>query len=226
MSNGLAEALVRIPEAELMDDIEHAAAYANTDFSEAHDAFVEQFARRFSAFRAGHVLDLGCGPADVTVRFAQHYPDARLTAVDGASAMLQFARERIEAAGLSSRINIEHIYLPDDAILSRPFDALISNSLLHHLADPHILWALAAALPKNTPVWVVDLLRPTDEYMLADLVARYAEGGHPLLIDDFTNSLRAAYRPQEIAEQLRAANLAHLNVEIISDRHVAIWGWR
>ena len=60
---------------------------------------------------------------------------------------------------------------------------------------------------------------------LARLVETYAADEDPLLVSDFANSLRAAYRPEEIHAQLRAAELA-LNVEVISDRHIAIWGTR
>ena len=226
MDDGLAEALPRVPEAELMDAADRAAAYANADFAEPHDAFVEQFAQRFSQFRSGHVLDLGCGPADVTVRFARRCPAAVITAIEGAEAMLELAKKRIEVEALAHQITLEHIYLPDPALLQRRFDAIISNSLLHHLADPLTLWEVVAALPKGAPVWVVDLLRPTDRIMLEELVARYAKGADPLLAEDFANSLRAAYRPPEIAAQLRALELAHLNIETTSDRHVAVWGWR
>ena len=37
----------RIPEAELMDDVEQAKAYADADLSEAHDSFVTHFRQRF-----------------------------------------------------------------------------------------------------------------------------------------------------------------------------------
>ena len=44
-----------------MNDIAQAEAYAQTDFSEPHDAFVAHFRERFPDFKDGNVLDLGCG---------------------------------------------------------------------------------------------------------------------------------------------------------------------
>jgi hypothetical protein len=42
---------------------------------------------------------------------------------------------------------------------------------------------------------------------------------------DFLNSLFAAFEPNEISEQLRAAGLDdQLEVHVVSDRHVAVWG--
>ena len=50
----------RIPEPQLMDDEAQAEAYATTDFSEPHQAFVTHFTERFPDFSGGEVMDLGC----------------------------------------------------------------------------------------------------------------------------------------------------------------------
>lgn len=215
----------RTAERELMDAPAHALAYARADFSAPHDAFVQGFAERFPGFVAGKVLDLGCGPADISVRFARRYPEASLTAVDAAPAMLALARERLIDEGLTARIRLLESYLPDARLATRKFDVVMANSLLHHLADPAALWSLIAAQHGATLIYIVDLVRPGDEAELARLVETYAADEDPLLVSDFTSSLRAAYRPEEIHAQLRAAELA-LNVEVISDRHIAIWGTR
>ena len=65
----------RIPEPELMDDPAQAYAYANADFSEPHQAFVERFTQCFPGHAPRRVLDLGCGAADITIRFARAYAD-------------------------------------------------------------------------------------------------------------------------------------------------------
>ena len=51
----------RIPEPELMDEVEQARAYAAADFSEPHQAFVKHFRQRFADYDPKQVLDLGCG---------------------------------------------------------------------------------------------------------------------------------------------------------------------
>lgn len=215
----------RIAERELMDAPAHAQAYARADFSAPHDAFVHGFAARFPQFVSGRVLDLGCGPADISVRFARRYPQARITAIDGAAAMLALARERVAAEALGSRIELAQVYLPDPALAAQKFDVVISNSLLHHLATPAALWNLVAAQAHATLIYVVDLLRPESDADLQALVTTHAADEDPLLVSDFANSLRAAYRPDEIRTQLDAAQL-QLQVEVISDRHIAIWGVR
>jgi SAM-dependent methyltransferase len=213
----------RIPEPELMDDLAQARAYADADFSEPHQAFVRYFRERFPEFERGAVLDLGCGPADVTVRFARAYPQVSITGIDGAAAMLALGRGLLAREALSERITLVQTYLP--AQLARRCDAVISNSLLHHLADPAVLWnSIKQAAKPGAPVFVMDLLRPHSIEQAERLAATYTGDAPPVLRKDFFNSLLAAYQPDEIGVQLRAAGLGHLKIEQVSDRHLVIWG--
>lgn len=223
----------RVPEPELMDSVEQAAAYAAADFSEAHDMFVERFAARFPGFppartgTAARVLDLGCGPADVTARFAAAHPDVTVLGVDAGPNMLRHARERLERDGLSGRVAVEERHLPDPALASLPpFDAVISNSLLHHLADPGVLWsAVEAAGAPGTAVFVMDLARPAGVEAARALTEHHAAGEPAVLQDDFFHSLCAAYKASEVLAQLEAAGLDdRLSVALVSDRHLIVAG--
>ncbi len=215
----------RIPEPELMDEPEQALAYAGADFSEPHDAFVARFRRCFPEFAQGAVLDLGCGPADVTIRFARAYPQAQLTGVDGAEAMLALGRQAIAAAELSGRVRLLHRCLPAASLDGSPYAAIISNSLLHHLAQPSVLWdAVRAAAAPGAAVFVMDLLRPPSREGASALVALHAASAPEVLRRDFFNSLLAAFRPEEVRAQLEAAGLAAMRVEVASDRHLIAYG--
>lgn len=216
----------RIPEPELMDDPAQALAYAEADFSEPHDAFVAHFRKRFPEFAAGSVVDLGCGPADVTIRFARAHPQARITGIDGARAMLELGRAAVARADLSERIRLIEAILPAPALESEGFDAVISNSLLHHLGDPMVLWdAVRRLAAPGAAVLVMDLMRPDSPGDLERLVCTYTANAPDVLQRDFRASLRAAYRPDELRQQLERADLA-LSVETVSDRHLLAWGWR
>jgi cyclopropane fatty-acyl-phospholipid synthase-like methyltransferase len=216
----------RIPEPELMEEAEQARAYSEADFTEAHQRFIDQIAARFGPL-TGEVLDLGCGPADPTVRLAIANPDVTIVGVDAGPTMLKLAAARVEAAGLTSRIHLQLHRLPDPELTARQFDAVVSNSLLHHLPDPMILWQTVAACARpGAPVAVMDLMRPVDEASAEMLVARYASDAPAVLRADFHNSLLAAYRIDEVAAQLKEQGLRHMKVEPISDRHLLVTGRR
>jgi trans-aconitate methyltransferase len=217
----------RIAEPELMDTAEQARAYAAADFTEPHEAFVTRFRERFPSFAAGRVLDLGCGAADVTVRFALAYPEARVQGVDGARAMLDEGARLVHRAGLGDRVRLELRRLPDPTLAEAGYDAVISNSLLHHLADPAVLWTTIEATARaEAPVFVMDLHRPASTDVARDLVDSYAADESAVLRDDFYRSLCAAYTADEVRSQLTGSPLEHFRVEPIGDRHLVAWGSR
>ncbi|MEW6038249.1 MAG: class I SAM-dependent methyltransferase [Pseudomonadota bacterium] len=216
----------RRPEPELMDDEAQALAYAQADFSEAHDRFVTLFTERFPGEPgSGLCLDLGCGAADVLVRFARAHPGCRIDGVDGADAMLVLAQQAVAAAHLEDRIRLIKGYLPGAALPCRDYDAVISNSLLHHLARPAALWETAKRHGRpGAALFVMDLLRPDTPACLDELVERYAGDAPAVLKRDFRNSLLAAYRPDEVKAQLDDAALGSCQVRIVSDRHWVAFG--
>ena len=221
--------LKRIPEPdELMEDPVQARAYAEADFEEPHSEILRLFVDLFPDEHPGRILDLGCGTCDITWRFAQRYPRARIDAIDGAASMLGLGKELIEAKRLSDRINLILGYLPQTAPPRKDYDAVICNSLLHHLHDPAVLWDTARdhARP-GAPIFVVDLMRPPSEADAKALVEEHAAGEHELLQRDFYNSLLASYRPDEVRGQLAAAGLDYLTVEPTgSGRHLMVHGRR
>ena len=208
-----------------MDDPRQALAYAGADFSAPHDAFVAAFRARFPAFDAGRVLDLGCGPGDVGLRFARALPGVCVLGVDGAAAMLELAQVAVRRAGLEARVCFERRHLPD-ATIAGPFDAVISNSLLHHLAEPHTLWQTVAATARpGAPFLVMDLARPDSASAAEALCERYAADAPEVLRRDFHHSLLAAYTPDEVRAQLAGAAFRQARVEAVGDRHWLAWGY-
>ncbi|MEJ2032066.1 MAG: SAM-dependent methyltransferase, partial [Deltaproteobacteria bacterium] len=58
----------------------------------------------------------------------------------------------------------------------------------------------------------------------AAIVTSYSGNEPAILRQDFFNSLLAAYRSAEVAEQLKQAGLSGLQVKEVSDRHLAVTG--
>jgi SAM-dependent methyltransferase len=216
----------RVTEPELMDDPRQAWAYAQADFEQPHNEIIGRFARVFAHTDINDdVLDLGCGPADITVRFARRYPRCHIDAVDGAQAMLNHGRARIEQAGLSDRIRLLHYVLPACDLPRAHYATILSNSLLHHLHDPMGLWAtVKQAAASAARIFIADLMRPDSLQAARALVEQYAADEPEILQRDFYNSLRAAFTVDEVKAQLAAAGLNNLKVEAISDRHLVAYG--
>ncbi len=215
----------RRPEKEVMDDEANALAYARADFEQPHQQFIDFLRQRLGPVTPRRVLDLGCGPADISLRLARCFPHCQITAIDASRPMLALAHRAVNAAGLGSRIHLQHHYLSVRAPWQEgAYQLIVSNSLLHHLDDPQALWqTLAHHHERGTEIFVMDLLRPSSEAVARALVEHYAADEPRLLQDDFYNSLLAAYRVEEVQEQLWAAGLS-LTVEQVSDRHLIVYG--
>ena len=218
----------RALEPELMDEEYQARAYSEADFSEPHNMFVDEFKQTFPQLTiTGNVLDLGCGPADVTVRFARTFPESSIDAVDGAETMLRYGQARVKQENLADKITLIHEILPSMSKLQLQYKVIISNSLLHHLADPATLWdTVGNKCADGGSVFIMDLMRPASQQQAKQFVELYASNEPEVLQHDFYHSLLAAHRPDEVETQLEKADLGWLNVKTITDRHLIVYGQR
>jgi SAM-dependent methyltransferase len=215
----------RIPEPELMEDKEQAAAYAQADFNEPNTLFLEKFNEKVGEI-SGQVLDLGCGPAQLSLRFAQAHPNCVVFAVDGSRAMLLEAQKLMQRSPqVKGRIVLIHDKISGASLPQHLFRSIISNSLLHHLHDPMQLWnALKNYAASNAWIFIMDLFRPRSPEEARAIVEKYSGNEPAVLKRDFFNSLQAAFEEEEIRRQLKEAGLDHLYTQIVSELHVIIYG--
>ncbi|QKK03084.1 MAG: class I SAM-dependent methyltransferase [Pseudomonadota bacterium] len=214
----------RIPEPELMDDPAQAAAYAGADFSIPNALFVETALSHLGS-GSGRLIDLGCGPGDICLRLARALPGWQIVGLDAGPNMIALASQAAEQAGLADRIELIQARLPDHG-QNHPFDAVVSNSLLHHLPDPMVLWhALCDLATARAYVQVMDLHRPASP-AAARAMVEASSGDEPrILREDFYNSLCAAWTAEEIHAQLDRAGLADLQLSRPTERHWMVSGY-
>ncbi len=210
-----------------MEDETQAAAYASADFEQPHSRFIELFQESFPGLDVtGAVIDLGCGPGDITFRIARAFPDCVVHGVDGSPAMLRASRHLLEgASNVRDRVRLIEGLLPNVKMPLRQYDIVISNSLLHQLHDPQVLWrSVRRFAASRAPVFMMDLRRPSTVAEAERLRAQYVGSEPEILQRDFFNSLLAAFEPEEIVVQLRTAGLSHFTVRMIGDRHLIVSG--
>jgi len=170
----------------------------------------------------GNVIDLGTGAADIAIRFASNYPCFEVDAIDGSYAMIAEGKKAIDKVRLNDRINLIHSSIQDITLAEKEYAIVFSNSLLHHLHDPMVLWKLIKNAKGNPLVFIMDLMRPKNTQKIDELVHEYAGNEPEILQKDFKNSLKAAFTPEEVVLQLQDIGLDGLKVTVVSDRHIVV----
>jgi ubiquinone/menaquinone biosynthesis C-methylase UbiE len=103
------------------------------------------------------------------------------------------------------------------------FGAVISNSIVHHIAEPAVVLAeMTRVLAPGGWLFVRDLLRPADEETLRALVDRHAAGANDHQRQMFADSLHAALTLDEIRALVVQSGLDPREARQTTDRH---WTW-
>ncbi len=203
----------RKPEPEVMDNDAEAEAYASAaaqNYLDAlDDTLVAQALSLFSRAGApsGRLLDLGCGPGNIALKLAQKAPGLRVVGVDCSRAMIHQALRAAEKQGLFDRARFlqgdgNRLCFPDAS-----FDYVLSNSVLHHLANPtRVLREMVRVTRPTGVILMRDLRRPSR------LFYRWHVGWHGryysgLMKKLYRDSVRAAFTVAELKHLLAQAGL-------------------
>ena len=214
----------RVLEPEVMDGPEQVLAYAQADFEVENQGFVDQFFTLYPDLENPHILDLGCGSGDIPIRMARRHSTCRVTGIDGSQPMIDYAEQAVQQAGYSDRVQLLCQRF-QDVTMTPPADAIISNSLVHHIPNPLRFWFCLKTLVKPSGrVLVMDLLRPESPEAAQAIVDEQASNEPELLQHDFYHSLLAAFTEDEVASHLAELNLSRLFVDVPDDRHWIVYG--
>ena len=216
--------LARVLEPEVMDTEEDAADYDAMDHSAVNDAFCTDFAVATGAPDFdGRVLDVGTGTALIPIALCKRQPRVRVIALDLAEHMLARARSNVARAGLGDRVDLVQRDAKKSGFDERSFDAVISNSIVHHIPNPESaladMWSLVA---NGGVLFVRDLFRPERDETVRKLVDTYAPTGDARTNRQralFEASLRAALTVEEMQSTAARAGIPNASVQMTSDRH-------
>lgn len=212
----------RILEAEVMDTAADAADYDAMDFATVNAAFAVDALATFDESTQS-ILDVGTGTARIPIEMANRSPRLRIVAVDLSAEMLKLANVNIANAGKSHQVEVQLVDAKRMPFPDGHFDAVVSNSIVHHIPDPATFFHEVRRLVKpHGPIFVRDLVRPPDRETLDRLVALYAAHDTPHQRQLFADSLHAALTLDDVQTMVAAIGFDPTSVTLTSDRH---WTW-
>lgn len=211
----------RILEPEYMDTPAEAGDYDAMDHEQANRDVVTSFLAIGGG--SGRVIDLGTGPGDNPILIARACPEAKVLGVDAAATMLEIARSKVSAADLADRIEFEQAEVKALPYQSGSFDAVFSNTILHHIPEPVVFLREAWRVLRPAGVLLIrDLYRPDHVATAWSLVDKHATDASEPQRKLFFDSLHAALTLEEARDAVELAGMTNTTVELTSDRHYTI----
>lgn len=132
-------------------------------FADERSRPFDELLRRVPATQPGYVVDLGCGPGQLTASLAERWPAARIVGLDSSPDMIERAREHV-----TDRTSFEVADLRDWEP-ARPVDVIVANATLQWVPGHRDL------LPR-----LVDMLSPGG-WIAFQVPGNFAEPSHALL---------------------------------------------
>jgi tRNA (cmo5U34)-methyltransferase len=125
---------------------------------------------------ARHVLDIGCGAGNYTLKLLERLPELNVTLVDLSRPMLDRALQRISEATTANvtsiQADIRKVRLGEER-----FDIILAAAVFHHLrndAEWHDVFAKCyAALRPGGSLWISDLIEHATPAVQAIMWQRY-----------------------------------------------------
>ena len=235
--------LERTLEPEVMDSEQDALEYNRMDHSAVNVKFVDEFLAfltdRDLRLRLGEdpsfddledhpeiigsVLDMGTGTALIPIELCKRNPDIRIMAIDMAISMLDIGIQNVDLASFRNQIQLAQVDAKDTGYETGMFDALISNSIIHHIPEPGVVVEeMLRTTREGGVIFVRDLLRPETADELNRIVEAYAGQESEYSQRLFRESLHASLSLSEMRDLVSSFDVAPETVTATSDRH---WTW-
>jgi tRNA (cmo5U34)-methyltransferase len=127
---------------------------------------------------ASHVLDVGCGAGNYTLKLLQRLPNLDVTLVDLSKPMLERAIKRVRAIS-SGEIIAKQGDIREIELRINQFDVVLAAAVLHHLRDEEeweaVFRKIHNALRPGGSFWIFDLVEDSLPTVQELMWNRYGE---------------------------------------------------
>ena len=227
----------RKPEPELMNKKSQVKAYCAADFSLGENnliKFISHYLKinNINLSKNDLIVDLGCGPGNISEKLSERWPDVNVLGVDGSQEMIREAESRIFKNKIVNKYrNLNYLCsdirkISSHEIFSRKkITLLVSNSLMHHINHIDNFFKFIINLSnKETINFHKDLIRPKDQETALKLKDKCSQKFSKILTNDYYASLKASYRKNEVQEKILELNLNSMNVIEETEEYLIVYG--
>ena len=227
----------RIPEPELMEEKAQVISYDEADFSEGEVNLINQInyyllRKNISLGEKDLILDLGCGPGNISEKLAIKWPNTAVVGIDGSKEMILRAEYNKNIHTNKEKLK-NLVYICSDIkdiksnnfLIKKRISLLVSNSLIHHITNLEDFFNTIRSLSCSITVnFHKDLKRPFDEKSALELKAQCSTKYNEILTNDYYASLRASYTFKELKNFTLENDLSSLDVFEDGDEYLIVYG--
>ena len=227
----------RVPEPELMEEKEQVISYDEADFSEGEVNLINQInhyllRKNISLGEKDLIVDLGCGPGNISEKLAIKWPNTEVVGIDGSKEMILRAEYNKKISTNKKKLkNLSYIcsdikdIKSNNFLIKKRISLLVSNSLIHHITNLEDFFNTIRSLSSNVTVnFHKDLKRPSDEKSAQELKAECSTKYNKILTNDYYASLRASYTFKELKNFTLENGLSSLDVFEEGDKYLIVYG--
>ena len=154
----------RVPEPELMEEKEQVISYDDADFSEGEFNLIYQIShyllrKKISLSEKDLIVDLGCGPGNISEKLAIKWPNTEVIGIDGSKEMILRAEFNKSISKSQKKLrNLRYIcsdiknIKSNNFTLKKKISLLVSNSLIHHITYLEDFFNTIRSLSSNNTV--------------------------------------------------------------------------
>jgi len=227
----------RVPEPELMEKKEQVISYDEADFLEGEVNLINQInhyllGRDISFDDKDLIVDLGCGPGNISEKLAIKWPNTEVIGIDGSKEMILRAEYNKKISTNQKKLkNLGYIcsdikdIKSDNFLFEKEISLLVSNSLIHHITYLEDFFNTIKSLSSNITVnFHKDLKRPLDEKSALELKVQCSKKYNETLTNDYYASLRASYTFKELKNFILENDLSSLDVFEEGENYLIVYG--
>ena len=227
----------RIAEPELMEKEEQVISYSEADFSEGENNLINQISyyllkNDISLCEKDLIVDLGCGPGNISEKLSIKWPKANVVGIDGSKNMISKAEFKRKNYLKQNKLKNLHYICADikkielsEIFPEKKISLLVSNSLIHHITHLDDFFKCIKKLSnKFTINFHKDLKRPIDEKAALELKTKCSIKYNDILTNDYYASLKASYSYKELKSFILENNFHYLDVFEEYDQYIIVYG--
>jgi tRNA (cmo5U34)-methyltransferase len=148
---------------------------------------------------AKHLLDIGCGADNYTLKLLRSLPFSEITLIDLSHPMLERARRRISTV-TAARVNLQQVDIREFACGDAQYDVAVAAAVLHHLRSDDewrtVFGKIHRGLKPGGSFWVSDLVHHSNPAVQSMMWERYGDYLVQLKGEDYREQV-FAYIEQE-----------------------------